>query len=79
MPPPRKTWRQARSELELFLKEQPENPVLIGNLALIDAGLGDKIAAFALIEHDIAANPIEKDAVRGPFPIRKSSPGWQRK
>src|SRR5262249_30504094 len=27
------TWRQARSELESFLKEQPENFVLIGDLA----------------------------------------------
>src|SRR5712691_1599293 len=36
------TWRQARSELESFLKEQPEN------LALTNAGLGDKTAALAL-------------------------------
>src|SRR4029077_4306869 len=28
------TWRQARSELELFLKEQPDNSLLIGDLAL---------------------------------------------
>ena len=28
------TWRQARRELELFLKEQPENSYLIANLAL---------------------------------------------
>src|SRR6058998_232630 len=28
------SWRQARSELEPFLKEQPENPNLLGNLAL---------------------------------------------
>jgi hypothetical protein len=28
------TWRQARSELEPFLKEQPENYFLIGDLAL---------------------------------------------
>src|SRR5207249_8918420 len=27
-------WRQARSELESFLKEQPKNPSLIGDLAL---------------------------------------------
>ena len=32
-------------------------------------GLGDKAAAFALAERAIAANPIEKDAVTGPFPI----------
>jgi tetratricopeptide (TPR) repeat protein len=35
-------WRQARSELEPFLKEQPENYRLIGVLALTNMGLGDK-------------------------------------
>src|SRR6266496_4467069 len=33
--------RQARSELEPFLKEQPENYILIGDLALTNMGLGD--------------------------------------
>jgi hypothetical protein len=32
-------------------------------------GLGDKAGALALSERAIAANPIEKDAVRGPVPI----------
>jgi len=63
------SWRQARSELEPFLKEQPENYTLIGDLALINMGLGDKAAAMALSERAIAANPIEKDAVTGPVPI----------
>src|SRR5262249_52112622 len=63
------SWRQARSELESFFKEQPENYVLIGDLALINMGLGDKAAALALSEQAIAANPIEKDAVTGPVPI----------
>jgi TolB-like protein/class 3 adenylate cyclase/Tfp pilus assembly protein PilF len=58
--------RQARSELELFLKEQPENYVLIGDLALTNMGLGDKAAALALTERAIAAVPIEKDAASGP-------------
>ena len=39
------SWRQARSELESFLKEQPENYLLIGDLALTNMGLGDKAAA----------------------------------
>src|SRR5205807_2682974 len=34
------SWRQARSELEPFLKEQPENYLLIGDLALTNMGLG---------------------------------------
>jgi tetratricopeptide (TPR) repeat protein len=63
------TWRQARSELESFLKEQPENFALIGDLALINAGLGDKAAALALSERAIAAIPIEKDALEGFIPI----------
>src|SRR5207244_10199292 len=63
------TWRQARSELESFLKEQPENYTLIGDLALANMALGDKAAALALSERAFASNPIEKDAVDGPVPI----------
>ena len=48
------SWRQARSELESFLKEQPENYSLIGDLALTNMGLGDKAAALALAERAIA-------------------------
>ena len=59
------SWRQARSELEPFLKEQPENFILIGDLALINAGLGDKAAALALAERGMATVPIEKDASAG--------------
>jgi len=60
------TWRQARSELEPFLAEQPDNFVIIGDLALINAGLGDKAAALALAERAQAVIPIEKDAVFSP-------------
>src|SRR5438876_984091 len=63
------SWRQARSELETFLKEQPENYILIGDLALTNMGLGDKAAALTLAEQAMAAMPIEKDAVSGPAPI----------
>jgi serine/threonine protein kinase/Tfp pilus assembly protein PilF len=63
------TWRQARSELESFLQEQPENYSLIEILALTNAGLGDKSAALALSERAITALPIEKDTVVGPIPI----------
>ncbi|HEU5248098.1 MAG TPA: adenylate/guanylate cyclase domain-containing protein, partial [Candidatus Udaeobacter sp.] len=41
------TWRQASRELEAFLKEQPYNFLLIGDLALTNMGLGDKTAALA--------------------------------
>jgi TolB-like protein/Tfp pilus assembly protein PilF len=63
------SWRQARSELESFLKEQPENYLLIGDLALTNMGLGDKAAALALAERAMATIPIEKDALVGPAPI----------
>ena len=63
------SWRQARSELERFLKEQPENYLLIGDLALTNMGLGDKAAVLALTERALAVLPIEKDAVDGPAPI----------
>ena len=63
------TWRQARNELESFLKEQPDNYRLIGDLALTYMGLGDKVAAFKLVERAMAAVPIEKDALAGPIPI----------
>jgi serine/threonine-protein kinase len=63
------SWRQARRELEPFLKEQPENYILIGDLALTDMGLGDKAAAFALSEQAMTVIPIEKDVVGGPGPI----------
>jgi len=63
------SWRQTRSELEPFLKEQPENSYLIGDLALVNMGLGDKAAALALSERAMAANPIEKDPLTGPWPL----------
>ncbi len=63
------SWRQARSELEPFLKEQPENFQLIADLALTNMGLGDKAAAFRLIDQAMAAIPIEKDAIDGPSSI----------
>ena len=63
------SWRQALSELEPLLKDQPENYQLIGDLALINMGLGDKAAAFRLIEREMAAVPIERDALDGPAPI----------
>jgi serine/threonine-protein kinase len=63
------TWRQARSELESFLKEQPENYTLIGDLALTNMGLRDKGSALALSQRVIAANPIERDPLTGPYPI----------
>ena len=63
------TWRQARSELESFVKEQPENFVVIGDLALVCMALGDKSAALTLAESAERIIPLEKDALHGPIPI----------
>ncbi len=60
------TWRQGRSQLESFLKEQPENYQLMRDLALTNMGLGDKAAAFALAERAMALLPIDKDSSSGP-------------
>ena len=60
------SWQQARSELEPFLKEQPENYVLIIDLALTNMGLGDKAVALTLSERAMAVIPIEKDPLTGP-------------
>ncbi|HEV2096883.1 MAG TPA: hypothetical protein VGQ82_10310, partial [Chthoniobacterales bacterium] len=68
-PAAQESWRQARSELEPLLKEQPENYVLIGDLALTNMVLADKAAAFRLIEQAMAVIPIEKDPLSGPQPI----------
>jgi TolB-like protein/class 3 adenylate cyclase/Tfp pilus assembly protein PilF len=63
------SWRQTRSELESFLKEQPENHLVIADLALTNMGLGDKAVALTLAERAMAVVPIEKDALSGSLPI----------
>jgi serine/threonine protein kinase/Tfp pilus assembly protein PilF len=65
----RESWSQARSELEPFLKEQPQNFVLMGDLALTNMGLGDNVAAMSLVERALALFPIDKDALTGPRPL----------
>src|SRR5262249_14272007 len=64
------SWRQARNDLESFLKEQPENYILIGILAVTNAGLGDKDAAFALIERAVATLRIQIDPSADIFPVQ---------
>jgi serine/threonine protein kinase/Flp pilus assembly protein TadD len=63
------SWSQARSELEPFLKAQPENFVLMGDLALTEMALGDNSAALTLAERAITMFPIDKDALTGPRPL----------
>ena len=63
------SWRQARNELEPFLREQPENYHLLGDLALTNMGLGDKAAALSMAERAMAVIPMEKDPMDGPWPM----------
>jgi serine/threonine protein kinase/Tfp pilus assembly protein PilF len=60
------TWRQARSELDVFLTEQPDNWSLVADLALTNMGIGNKAAALALLDRAMASDPIEKNAIEGP-------------
>ena len=63
------SWRQALGELEPFLKEQPENLRVIDDLALTNMELGNKAAAFKLVDQAMRVVPIEKDATEGPLPL----------
>src|SRR5881398_281931 len=63
------SWRQARTELEPFVKDQPENTQLLGDLAFTYANLGDKAAAMAVADRAMAAITPEKDALYGHFPL----------
>jgi TolB-like protein/Tfp pilus assembly protein PilF len=63
------TWAEARRELESFLKKHAEDYILLGDLALTHACLGDRVAAFRLAEQAMAALPMESDAVSGPRPL----------
>jgi tetratricopeptide (TPR) repeat protein len=63
------SWRQAQSELEGFLQEQPGNYNLMHDLALVEMGLGNKAAALSMAERAIVTNPIDKDVVDGPASI----------
>src|SRR5438067_810007 len=63
------SWRQARTELEPFVKDQPENTQLLGDLAFTYAYLGDKAAPMAVADRAMAAGTPEKDALYGHFPL----------
>ena len=71
------SWRQARSEIEPFLKEQPDNYSLIGDLALINMSLGDKASCVNFVR---ARNSRESDGQgrhRGSRSNRDPRAGWR--
>ena len=47
------------------MKEQPENDVLLGDLALIASSLGDISEAVTLAKRAMSVGPIEKNALDG--------------
>ena len=63
------SWTQAKNELESSLKEQPESYPLIGALALTEMKLGENASAMTLADRGLAVNPIEKDALTGPYSL----------
>jgi TolB-like protein/Flp pilus assembly protein TadD len=63
------SWTQAKKELESSLKEQPESFLLIGDLALTEMRLGENALAMTLADRGLAVNPIEKDAMHGPWSL----------
>lgn len=65
----RESFRRAQRELEKLHLELGDDYGLLDDLALVHMALGDKSNALAFAQRAIAANPIEKDAVRGPLPV----------
>ena len=65
----RESWTQAKNELESSLKEQPDSFLLIGDLALTEMRLGENALAMTLADRGLAVNPIEKDAMHGPWSL----------
>jgi TolB-like protein/class 3 adenylate cyclase/Flp pilus assembly protein TadD len=63
------SWRQARIELEPFVKDQPDNAQVLGDLALTYANLGDKAAAMAVADRAMTTVTPDKDALYGHFPL----------
>jgi TolB-like protein/Tfp pilus assembly protein PilF len=63
----KKSWEEARRELEALLAKQPKNFALLEDLALTNMKLGDKAAAFEMCERAEKANPTATDAMYGPF------------
>jgi TolB-like protein/Tfp pilus assembly protein PilF len=60
------SYREARLELEPFVKKQPGDYTLIELLALVNMSLGDKTKALDWATQAMTMIPIEKDAFDGP-------------
>ena len=65
----RESWTRARRELEAYLPDQPENVTLFGDLALVDAFLGDEAAALELCERGLSGARVQNDAIDAGWPL----------
>ena len=64
------TWRQARTELESFFPQQPQNFAILEALAFINVALADRAAAAKWLERaNEQGVSVEKDAIDGPSSI----------
>jgi len=63
----RKEYLQAKTELEKFAREQPDNVFVSNALAQTEAGLGNKEAALREAARGMAVLPASEDAVYGPL------------
>lgn len=54
-----------RSKLEAKLRDKPDDPILLGQLALVDAGLGRKQDAISEAQRAVALRPLSQDALDG--------------
>ncbi len=55
-----------RNKLDAKLREKPDDALLLGQLAVVDAGLGRAQDAVAEARRAVALRPISEDAVDGP-------------
>ena len=67
-----KAGRKLRMNWNLPLKNNPENYLLVGDLALTEMKLGENALAMTFADRGLSTNPIEKDAVIGPGHLRCS-------
>jgi TolB-like protein/class 3 adenylate cyclase/Tfp pilus assembly protein PilF len=63
------TFLRAQRELEKYLPELGNNYATLDDFALLYMELDDKAKALDFAQRAMAANPIEKDTVRGPLPL----------
>lgn len=63
----RRDYETARAQLQTVLREDPDNPMWLSLLGIVEAGLGDAEAAVRLATRAIENLSVEKDAYDGPF------------